>query len=426
MSLPEPQITRYRHWLATTRQRSFDSPEALWAWSLAEPDDFMQSAWDYFGIESTGGHPLAEAQVSFARQVFRHADAAHGADIPAILFRNEMLHDAGRTLSLSWPELRREVASLAVSLRGMGVRPHDHVAAYLPNAPQTVVAFLACASLGAVWSVCSPDVSAQPALDRFRHIQPKVLIACDGTAYGGRDHDRLPVVHALLEGLPSVEHLVLWPCLDKDAEVDEFARPGRRAYDLRPLLAGNPDFEPVWLPFDHPLWIRYTGTGTGPLEPVVQGHGSVMLALIALHALHHDLGATVETGDRLHWTTSSGDLTWQCQVGALLGGTTLCLFHGYPGGRLESPDWSRIWEFVGETGVTFFGTDVTIHTATMQADLDLLRVADLSALRVIAASNAADQNAPVPTNLPAGCSDWLRARLAGKNGEPIRLIGPTV
>ena len=422
MSLPEPQITRFRHWLGSARQRSFDTPEALWAWSVEAPDDFLQSAWDYFEIESLGAARFADAQVSFVHQVFRHADAAHGADIPAIMFRNEMLHDAGRTLELSWPELRREVASLAVSLRGMGVQPHDHVAAYLPNAPQTVVAFLACASLGAVWSVCSPDVGAPAALDRFSPSRPKVLIACDGTTYGGRDHDRLPVVHALLAGLPSVEHVVLWPCLDKDAEVDEFARPGRRAYDLRPLLAGNPDFEPVWLPFDHPLWIDHASAS----GPQVQGHGRVMLASIALHALHHDLGATVETGDRLHWTTSSGDLTWQCQVSALLGGTTLCLYHGYPGGRLDAPDWSRIWQFVGETGVTFFGTDVTILTATVEADLDLLRVADLTALRAIAASDAADPRAPVPMKLPAACSDWLRPQLAGKDGEPVRFIGQTV
>ena len=422
MLLPEPQITRYRHWLDTSRQRTFDSLEALWAWSVAEPDEFLRSIRDYFEIETDSAPGLDEPHVSFVHQVFRHADAAHGADIPAILFRNEMLHDAGRTLELSWPELRREVASLAVSLRSMGVQPHDHVAAYLPNAPQTVVAFLACASLGAVWSVCSPDVGAPIALDRFSPSRPKVLIACDGTAYGGRDHDRLPVVHALLDGLPSVEHLVLWPCLDKDAEVDEFARPGRRAYDLRPLMAGNPAFEPVWLPFDHPLWVDHAGAE----GPCVRSHGRVMLALLALHALHHGLGATVETGDRLHWTTSSGDPTWQCQVGALLGGTTLCLFHGYPAGRFDAMDWGRIWQFVGETGVTFFGTDVAILAATVEADLDLLRVADLSALRSLAASDANAPGAPIPIRLPLACSDWLQTHLAGKDGEPVRLIGPTV
>jgi len=364
----EPQITRYLRWLALHSRHSFDTYDALWQWSVTDLDGFWQSVWDYFEIESPTPptRALAEArmpgavwfpgtQLNYARQVFRHADAAHGADIPAILFRNEMLQDAGRTLSLSWPELRREVASLAVALRGMGLQRNDRVAAYLPNAPQTVVAFLACASLGAIWSVCSPDMGAQAVLDRFRQIEPKVLIACDGTTYGGRDHDRLPLVHTLLDGLPSVGHVVLWPCLDKDAEVDEFVRPGRRAYDLRPLLAGNPEFEPEWLPFDHPLWIVYSSGTTGLPKPIVHSHGGIVLESLKLNTLHNNLGPTVDTGDRFHWISSTGWVMWNLQVGGLLGGTTICLFDGHPAGSTESPDWTRLWQFVGETGVTFFG-----------------------------------------------------------------------
>jgi acetoacetyl-CoA synthetase len=358
-----------------------------------------------------------ESQVNYAREVFRHADAAHGADIPAILFRNERLQDAGRTLSLSWPELRREVASLAVALRGMGVQRGDRVAACLPNAPQTVVAFLACASLGAVWSVCSPDMGAQAVLDRFGQIAPKVLFACDGTTHGGRDHDRLPLVHALLDGLPSVEHLVLWPCLDKDAEVDEFARPGRRACDLRPLLAGNPEFEPEWLPFDQPLWIVYSGssgggtTTAGLPEPVVHRHGSTVLESLQLNTLHH-LGPTVDTGDRVHWTTSTGEVMWHLQLSALLGGTTLCLFDGHPAGCDESPDWTRLWQFVAETGVTFFGADEAFHTGVMKAGVDLRRVTDLSALRAIGSTGSP---------LAPECSEWLREHLPPVSGHPIRI-----
>jgi acetoacetyl-CoA synthetase len=426
MPLPQPQITRYRHWLADQRQHPFDDSEALWQWSVTDLNSFWQSIWDYFEVESPAPptRALAEdaaqgaavwfpgTQVNYARQVFRHADAAHGADIPAILFRNERLHDAGRTLSLSWPELQREVASLAVALRGMGVRPGDRVAAYLPNAPQTVVAFLACASLGAVWSVCSPDMGASAVLDRFRQIAPKVLIACDGTTYGGRDHDRRPVITALLDGLPGVEHLVLWPCLDKDAEADEFARPGRRAYDLRPLLAGNPDFEPAWLPFDHPLWILWSGSGAQLPRPIVQGHGGVLLESLKLNVLHHDLGATVETGDRLHWTTSVGWITWNLQVGALLGGTTLCLYDGHPAGRRQAPDWGRLWRFVGETGVTFFGAGVAVLGHTVKAGLDLRRLTDLSALRAIGSAGA-----PLPTEH----RDWFQAHLPTVDGASVWL-----
>lgn len=427
MPLPEPQITRYCRWLADQRQRPFSTYEALWQWSVTDLDGFWQSIWDYFEVESptpptrvlienqTAGQTLGAAwftgtQVNYARQVFRHVDAAHGADIPAILFRNEMLHDAGRTLSLGWVELQREVASLAMALRGMGVQPHDRVVAYLPNAPQTVVAFLACASLGAVWSVCSPDMGAQAVLDRFRQIAPKVLIACDGTTYSGRDHDRRPVITALLDGLPSVEHLVLWPCLDKDAEADEFAQPGRRTYDLRPLLAGNPDFEPVWLPFDHPLWVTWSGDGTQPPRPIVQGHGGVLLESLKLNVLHHNLGATVETGDRLHWSTSTGWITWNLQVGALLGGTTLCLYDGHPAGRRHAPDWSRLWQFIGETGVTFFGAGTAVHLHMAKAGLDLRRVANPFTLRTIGSAGSP---------LPADCRAWLQAHLPAVDGKPV-------
>jgi acetoacetyl-CoA synthetase len=350
-------------------------------------------------------------QTNYAHQVFRHADAAQGADIPALLFRNERLHDAGRTLTLGWPEMQREVASLAVALRGMGVQPLDHVAACLPNAPQTVVAFLACASLGAVWSACSPERDVQTALDHFGSIAPKVLIACDGTTHGGRDHDRLPAVHALLEGLPSVTHLVLWPCLDKDAEVDEFIRPGRRAYDLRPLLAGDPDFTPLALPPDHPLWIACADDPGGPSTARVQDHGSTIQAAVRHNAQQH-LGATTDTGDRLHWSCTPGGALWMRQVGGLLGGTTLCLFDGHPSGSSETPDGTRLWQFVAETGVTCLGADATFYADVVQANPELSRIADLSTLRTLASTGPA---------LAPRDTEWLQTRLPRIHGQPVEI-----
>ncbi|WP_310460259.1 AMP-binding protein [Sphaerotilus sp.] len=350
-------------------------------------------------------------QINYARQVFRHADAAQGADIPALLFRNERLHDAGRTLTLGWPELQREVASLAVALRGMGVQPLDRVAAYLPNAPQTVAAFLACASLGAVWSVCSPDLDAQAVLDRFGQIAPKVLIACDGTTRGGRDHDRLPTVHALLAGLPSVTHLVLWPCLDRDAEVDEFLHSGRHAYDLRPLLAGDPDFTPLALPSDHPLWIAYANDTGGLPTPSVQDHGSAVQAAVQ-HNAQQRLGATTDTGDRLHWSCTPGGALWMRQVGGLLGGTTLCLFDGHPSGSSETPDGARLWQFVAETGVTCLGADAAFYADVVQVDTDLPHVADLSALRTLVSTGP---------RLASACVEWLQTHLPQIDGQPVAI-----
>jgi acetoacetyl-CoA synthetase len=149
------------------------------------------------------------AQVNVARQAMRHADAAHAAGHPAIVFADERLLAAGELLALSWPELRRQAGTLAAQLQALGVQRGDRVVAYLPNVPQTIVCFLAVASIGAIWSVCSPDMGPVAVLDRFRQIEPKVLIACDGYRYGGAAHDRRAVLRELVEQLPSVHHLVL-------------------------------------------------------------------------------------------------------------------------------------------------------------------------------------------------------------------------
>ena len=171
MPLPEPHINRYLRWLNETRGLSFDASthqgyDALWRWSIGDLRAFWGSIWDYFGIQSPtpfetvladeampGARWFPGAQVNYAQQVFRHADAAHAAGHPAIVFQNERL---AAPVEISWPELRRQVASLAAALRGMGVQPGDRVCAFLPNTPQTAVAFLACASLGAVCRSARP------------------------------------------------------------------------------------------------------------------------------------------------------------------------------------------------------------------------------------------------------------------------------
>ena len=400
------QITRYLDWLARERGLRFDATtvegyDALWRWSVDDLPAFWGSIWDYFGMESPtpyetvladatmpGARWFPGAQVNYARHLFSHADAAHAAGHPAIVFRNEALQARGESLVIAWPELRRQVASLAAELQAMGIVPGDRVCAFLPNVPQTIVAFLACASLGAIWSVCSPDMGPVAVLDRFRQIEPKVLIACDGYTYGGVSHDRLPVLRGLLAELPSVHDVVLLKYRDPAADAGQLAGTDRRIHDWVACTAHDRPFEPAWLPFDHPLWVVYSSGTTGLPKPIVHGHGGVMIEALKAGALHNDVGPSVRGGDRYHWYSATGWIMWNSQVGALLGGTTLCIYDGNPGGPIKSPDLTTLWRFVAETGVTFFGAGAAFFASCLKAQVEPMQVADLSQLRAVGSTGS--------------------------------------
>jgi len=391
---PIPRIASYQRWLQQTRGLQFADYDALWRWSTTDLRAFWQSMWDWFGIESPTPHgavleaevmPGAKwfpgAQLNYARQVLRHADAAHAAGHPAIVFQNERLP---LPVEMSWPELRRQVGCFAARLRAAGVVPGDRVCAYLPNTPHAVVAFLATASVGAVWSVCSPDMGPVAVLDRFHQIEPKVFVAVDGQVWGGVTHDRRPVLREVLAGLPSVRELVLLPDVDTTARGADFAAPGRQGHDFADWVAGEPGpWQPAWLPFDHPLWVVYSSGTTGLPKPIVHGHGGIMLEMLKGGTLHNDVQPTVETGERFHWFSSTGWIMWNAQVGALLGGTTICLYDGNPGGPAGAPDWGTLWRFAGAAGVTWFGAGAAFFASCMKAHVEPMKVADLSRLRAI-------------------------------------------
>jgi acetoacetyl-CoA synthetase len=398
--LPEPQINRYQRWLRETRGLQFATYDAMWQWSVNDLEAFWQSIWDYFAVDSPtafarvlsdsrmpGARWFEGAQVNYARQVLRHADVAHAAGHPAVLFADEPMLAAGQLQSLSWPGLRAQVGALAAALRGMGVRRGDRVCAYLPNRPETAVAFLACASIGAIWSVCSPDMGPVAVLDRFRQIEPVVLIACDGYRYGGAAHDRRAVVAELVEQLPSVSHVVWQTLLGGGAPP---AWPARiTSHDLAALLArAAPDFEPDWLPFDHPLWVVYSSGTTGLPKPIVHGHGGVMLEALKLATLHNNIAPSVQSGERYHWYSSTGWIMWNCQVGGLLGGTTICLFDGSPGGPSKAPDWTTLWRFASLTKTTFFGAGAAFYASCLKAGVSPKNEADLSLLRALGSTGS--------------------------------------
>lgn len=420
-----PQIRLYQDWLRDQRGLRFDSYDALWRWSVTDLDAFWQSIWDYFDIKSPtpaaavladprmpGARWFPGAQANYAHQVFRHVDAADAAGLAAIISRNEK----GLHRELSWPELRRQVASLALHLKAQGLAPGDRVAAYLPNIPEAMVAFLAVVSLGGVWSICAPDMGTNAVLDRFRQIEPKILFAVDGVTYGGRDFDRTGVVNELRAALPTVKHVVLHDNLGVAKEEVAGSVPFTAAISRDD--ADTAAFQPLWLPFDHPLWIVYSSGTTGLPKPIVHGHGGTVLVALALKTLHNDIGCSYHPntlGERFHWYSSTGWVMWNAQMSGLLNGTTCCIYDGNPGGSKDKPDWTVLWRFAAELRVTFFGAGAAFFANCMKAGLELSDSGDLTRVRALGTTGS-----PLSEDAQRwGTDQFLKIQAKDRPGAPI-------
>jgi len=413
-----PQIRLYQNWLRETRGLSFDSYDALWRWSVTDLDGFWRSIWDYSGIQSPAppAAALAEArmpgavwfpgtQVNYAREVLRHVPAAHAAGLPAIVSDNEL----GQVREMAWPELQRQIASVALALKSLGVQRGDRVAAYLPNVPETMVAFLACASLGAVWSVCAPDMGTAAVADRFRQIAPKVLIAVDGVHYGGKPLDRSAVVQELRAQLPSVRKLLLLQTpFAAQALAADMAWTQAAARDDAEVAA----FEPEWLPFDHPIWIVYSSGTTGLPKPIVHGQGGILATMYA-SGLHNDVGASYganNLGERYHWYSSTGWVMWNAQLSGLAFGATVVIYDGNPAGSKEQPDWTVLWRFAARHKVTFFGAGAAYFTHCMKAGVSAKDCGDLSRVRALGSTGSP---------LPEDVQRWGTAQLLAAGAKDV-------
>jgi acetoacetyl-CoA synthetase len=375
-----PQIRLYQDWLRDQRGLAFASYDELWRWSVGDLGAFWQSVWDYFDLKSPtpatavlaeenmpGARWFEGAQFNYVHQVLRHVEPADAAGLPAIVARNE----AGEHREIGWRELKAQVAALAIHLQAHGVQPGDRVAAYLPNVPETVIAFLATISIGGVWSLCAPDMGTNAVLDRFKQIGPKVLIACDGVRYAGKAIDRADVVAQLRDALPTVTHVLL---------LKDFAQAATAP------AAAVAAFEPLWLPFDHPLWIVYSSGTTGLPKPIVHGHGGTVLVGLELTVLHDDIGCSYHPntfGERYHWYSSTGWVMWNAQVAGLLNGTTICIYDGSPSGPKERPDWTVLWRFASDVGATFFGAGAAFFANCMKAGVDASACGDLRRVRAL-------------------------------------------
>lgn len=393
---PVPQMKLYRDWLARERGLSFASYEDMRRWSVTDLEGFWRSIWDYHGLTSPtpwtkalaleqmpGAVWFEGAEVNYVHQVLRHVDAADAAGQPAIIADNER----GETRIISWPELRRQVASMGLTLRKLGVARGDRIVAYLPNGPEAIIAMLGCASIGAIWSICAPDMGAPAVIDRFRQITPKVLIAADGVYYAGRPMDRSAVVKSICDALPSLGSVIL---LETPFAKDALEKTLTFAQAVSLPRQQTDGFRPAWLAFDHPLWILYSSGTTGLPKPIVHSHGGVIMTALA-GAKHSDIGASYEPntlGERYHWYSSTGWVMWNSQLSGLLGGTTICLYDGSPSGTREGPDWGVLWRFAARHQVTYFGAGAAFYANCMKAGLDLSSCGDLSVIRAIGSTGS--------------------------------------
>ncbi len=393
----DSNLQDFIRWLNTQKGLSFENYERLWEWSVEDIPAFWQAIWEYFDIVSDApyttvleDHPMPEqrwfpgATLNYAEQVFRKKTG----DRPALLFASETT----ALQPLFWETLEGKVAAFAAFLRSKGVVKGDRVAAFLPTIPETTIAFLATAAVGAIWSCCSPDFGAKSVIERFKQIEPKVLIAVDGYRYGGKDFDRIDVLQELYDALPGLACVVFLPQLQPNRT--NTALPDAFLWStIQATYAGMPlVFEA--LPFDHPIWILYSSGTTGIPKAITHGHGGVLLEHLKYLVLQND----VKPGENFFWFTTTGWMMWNFLQAGLLAGATVVLYDGSP----AYPNLGVLWNLAEKAPLHHFGTSAPFLMACLKEGINPGQMTNLSALRSIGSTGSP---------LPAEAFDWVYAEV---------------
>ncbi len=373
-------LKQYCDWLFVKKGLYFRDYEELWRWSVTDTEDFWETIWHYFNLKKTdsyinvlnlpgtdfiGAEWFTRSTLNYSEHIFRNKTTQR----PALLFQSENQP----LTSVSWQTLEKQVAALAAWLRNQGIQPGDRVAGVLPNSPHAVVAFLATNAIGAVWSCCSPDFGNIAVIDRFKQIEPKVLLTVDGYTYNGRRFHKTADLPLLKKAIPSIRHAILIPYLDPKSTSAE-------AHSWETVLktpAGPLEFEP--LPFSHPLWILYSSGTTGKPKAIVHSNGGCLLEHLKALTFHQD----VKPGENYFWFSTTGWMMWNYALASLLTGATLVVYDGSP----SYPDLNVLWQLAESANIHHFGGGAAYFNSCMKA-ADQLAPVTLNTLRSIGSTGA--------------------------------------